>query len=246
MRERILQSVPLFEALVDEELTLLATQCSVRRFDAGDRIFRQGEPADGLYVIEHGAVSIVNDRVGEPVQRLARLGPGGYFGEMGLLDSGERSATAIASEESSVIHVRKQDLIGLLQQRPLLAVKLRAAIIRRHGHNVASAVELSGRREVRTRIDAAVELELPDGSALPVRLENLSPGGACLRDLPDGWRQGLSVRFSIRMPEGEPPLRLEGVVAWRSGPSGGIAFRHHDPPKDEETVRRAIRSLLGR
>jgi CRP-like cAMP-binding protein len=246
VREQILQSVPLFEGLVEEELSLLAQQCSERRFAAGDRVFREGEPADGLYVIERGAVTIVRDTVGEAVQKLARLGPGGYFGEMGLLDSGQRTATAIASEESTLVHVRKQDLVVLLQKRPLLAVKLRAAIIRRHGHNVASAVELSGRREVRTRIDAAVDLELPDGSLLPVRLENLSPGGACLRDLPANWRQGLSVRFSIRLPDDEPPLRVEGMIAWRAGGSGGIAFRHRDRRAGEENVRRAIRLLLGR
>ncbi|MGD2115733.1 MAG: cyclic nucleotide-binding domain-containing protein [Acidobacteriota bacterium] len=246
MRERLLQSVPLFETLLDEELSLLAEQCSERRLGPGQHVFREGEPADGLYVIEQGAVTIVRDTVGQPVQKLARLGPGGFFGEMGLLDSGRRTDTAIASAQTTLLHVRKQDLVLLLQQRPLLAVKLRAAIIRRHGHNVASAVELSGRREVRTRIDAEVDLELPDGKLLPVRLENLSPGGACLRELPRDWRQGLSVRFSIRLPEDEPPLRVEGMVAWRSEDSGGIAFRHRDKRTGEEDVRRAIRLLLGK
>jgi len=246
MREQTLSNVPLFEGLAPDELSLLAAECSERRIAAGERIFREGEPADGLYVVETGAVSIIRDTVGEPVQRLARLGPGGYFGEMGLLDNGTRSATAIASEASTLVHVRKEHLIGLLQQRPLLAVKLRAAIIRRHGHNVASAVELSGRREVRTRIDTQVDLELPDGEVLSVVVENLSPGGACFRGLPRTWTPGRSVRFALRLPEGEPPLALEGSVAWTAARGTGIAFHHRDPRTSQEAIRRAIRLLLGR
>jgi len=238
--------VPLFEGLLDEELAILADSCSERAVGAGERIFREGDPADGLYVIATGAVTIVRDTIGQPVQKLARLGPGGFFGEMGLLDSGQRAATAITSEPCTLLQVRKQDLIGLLKQRPLLAVKLRTAIIRRHGHNVASAVELSGRNEVRTRIDADVELDLDDGSTIQARLENLSPGGACLRDLPPNWQQGRPVRFAVRMPGDAPPLRVEGHIAWRAGSTGGVAFRHRDRHAGEEAIRRAIRLILGR
>lgn len=245
-RERILKAVPLFEGLSDDEVSLLAERCSERRITSGERIFREGDPVDGLYVVETGAVSIVRDAVGQPVQRLARLGPGGYFGEMGLLDNGTRTATALASENGTLVQVRKQDLISLLQQRPLLAVKLRAAIIRRHGHNVASAVELSGRREIRSRIDADVDIELPDGTVLPVQVENLSPGGACLHGLPASWTPGRSVAFALRLPDGEPPLSVEGSVAWKTARSTGIAFHHRDRRAGEESIRRAIRMLLGR
>ncbi len=249
MRHAILKSVPLFEGLSDDEVALLAERCSDRRASAGERIFREGDPVDGLYVVETGAVSIVRDAVGQPVQRLARLGPGGFFGEMGLLDGGTRSASAVASEPTTLVHVRKSDLIALLRQRPLLAVKLRTAIIRRHGHNVASAVELSGRREVRTRIDADVELELPDGSVVRAQVENLSLGGACFRGLPADWTPGRTVRFSLRLPHlpgGEAPLAIEGSVAWRTPRNAGIAFHHRDRQSGEESVRRAIRQLLGR
>ena len=246
MREEILKAVPLFEGLSDDEIALLTERCSERRVASGERVFREGDAADGLYVVEAGAVTIVRDTVGQPVQRLARLGPGGYFGEMGLLDNGVRTASAVASEASTLVHVRKQDLIGLLKQRPLLAVKLRAAIIRRHGHNVASAVELSGRREVRTRIDADIDLELSNGTVVPVQVENLSPGGGCFRGLPADWTLGRSVHFSLRLPDGEPPLALQGSVAWKSPRSTGIAFHHPDRRAGEESIRRAIRLLLGR
>ncbi len=238
-----LRSVPLFEGLAADELALLAVRCSQIRLASSERVFREGDDADGLYVVESGAVSIVREEVGQPVQRLARLGPGGFFGEMGLLDDGRRSATAVVSEPVRLLHVRKEDLLALLKERPLLAVKLRAAIIRRHGHNVASAVQLSGRKEVRTRVDTPVQVEVAGAEPVPARLENLSPGGACFRGLPSSWSPGRPVRFRLTLPKGERLMDLEGAVAWRQGEACGIAFRDAGPA-GEEQIRRVLRRLL--
>lgn len=244
-RLRALREVPLFEDLTDEELQLLAARSPEVRAGAHQVLFREGDPADGLYVIETGTVAIVRGRQGEAVQRLARLGAGGFFGEMGLLDGGVRYADAVTSAPSVLVHVRRQDLLGLFRERPLLAVKLRTAIIRRHGENVASAVQLSGRKELRTRVDTEVELRLQDGSSLPARVENLSPGGACLRGLPESWQTGREVRFALAMPGAESLLSVEGRVAWRNQRAAGIAFRRDVGGAEREAeVRRALRRLL--
>lgn len=243
----LLRGVPLFEDLSENELRLLAGRCSERRLPAGETVFREGDGADGLYVIESGVVSIVRNRVGQPVQRLARLGSGGFFGEMGLLDGGARTATAVTSEPTVLLHVRTGELLRLFHERPLLAVKLRAAVIRRHGENVVSTLQLSGRQELRTRVHTDVELVLADGSVVTSRLENLSPGGACLHRPPAWWKAGREVHFDLRMPGGEILLAVRGRVAWRNPRAAGIAF---DPPARgdvaarEETVRRALRRLL--
>lgn len=247
-RLRALRGVPLFEDLTDDELRLLAGRCSDARLPADSTVFREGQPGDGLYVIQSGVVAIVRDRVGEPVQRLARLGSGGFFGEMGLLDGSPRTATARTTEDSLLLHVRTKDLLQLFQERPLLAIKLRAAIIRRHGENVVSALELSGRRELRTRIDAEVELGLPGGKVHATRLENLSRGGAGVRNPPQDWQPGQKVTFDLRLPGGETLLVQPGRVAWRNERSAGISFEPtegvSDPRLFAERVRRALRRLL--
>lgn len=244
-----LRSVPLFAELSAEDLRLLADRSATLDLPAHRQIFREGDPSDGLYVIQSGAVTIVRDRVGEPMQRLARLGTGGFFGEMGLLEGGPRSASAVTSEASRLLHVRRSDLLAVFQERPLLAVKLRAAIIRRHGENVVSALQLSGRRELRTRVDTEVELELEDATVVPVRIENLSAGGACLRGVPADWRPGRAVRFILRLPGGEHLLAAAGRVAWRDSRATGIAFHGErgaqgEPTPTGEEVRRALRRLL--
>lgn len=249
-RIQALRGVPLFEDLTDDELALLAIRCSERTVERDTRIFREGAAGDGLYVVQAGAVAIVRDRVGEPVQRLARLGSGGFFGEMGLLDGGARTATAIASERCVLLQVRTQDLLQLFQERPLLAIKMRTAVIRRHGENVASALELSGRRELRTRIDADIELGLPGGNVHATRIDNLSRGGAAIRNPPPDWQPGRPVLFDLRLPGGDPLLLRKGRIAWRSDRAAGICFDPagasgaQDPRLAGEEIRRALRRLL--
>ena len=249
-RVQALRGVPLFEDLTDGELRLLAGRCEQKSPGADKTLFREGDPGDGLYVIQEGAVAIVRDRIGEPMQRLARLGSGGFFGEMGLLDGSPRTATAITAQPSVLLHVRTRDVLQLFRERPLLAIKLRAAIIRRHGENVVSALELSGRRELRTRVDAEVELGLPGGAVHATRLENLSRGGAGVRNPPADWQPGKHVLFDLRLPGGEPLLTQPGHIAWRNERAAGICFepgdsvKGSDPRLAGEQVRRALRRLL--
>lgn len=251
-RIEALRGVPLFEDLTDDELALLAGRCDERSLGARETVFEEGAAADGLYVIQSGTVSIVRGKVGQQLQRLARLGSGGFFGEMGLLDGGFRNASAVTAEPTVLVHVRTQELLRLFRERPLLAVKLRTAVIRRHGENVASTLQTSGRRELRTRVDTDVELVLADGSVTTCRIENLSTGGACLRGAPAAWQPGRRVSFTLRLPGGEELLGVDGRVAWRSPNAAGIAFDsvggaggpRRAGPLAAEAVRRSLRRLL--
>jgi len=56
--EAVLRDVPLFKGLTQDELQLLAGCASNVRFDEGERIVRDGDPADTFYVVRHGAVSL--------------------------------------------------------------------------------------------------------------------------------------------------------------------------------------------
>lgn len=75
-------------------------------FADGEPIFDQGDPAADMYVIVSGAVRIVRDAGGSDVE-LAVLGPGEFFGEMGLFAPGPRvaSARAVGATEVEAIDV---------------------------------------------------------------------------------------------------------------------------------------------
>ncbi|HSM81247.1 MAG TPA: EAL domain-containing protein [Nodosilinea sp.] len=74
---------------------VLSPECNIRLFNAGENIFMEGSAADRAYIIESGYVEIFVG-AGEDSLQLNVLGPGDIFGEMGIMDSSPRSASAKA------------------------------------------------------------------------------------------------------------------------------------------------------
>jgi uncharacterized membrane protein len=113
-----LAQVPLFKNLDVTELENLAELVDQVPFKAGEVIFHEHDKGDALYVVEHGAVRIwVRD---EDVQEvtLSELKAGDFFGELAVLDSGERSANATATTDSTLHRLRREDFQGFLLQYP--------------------------------------------------------------------------------------------------------------------------------
>ena len=81
----VLTSVPLFSGLSDDEVDRIASLFKARRFAPGDVVIREGSGGASFYVIDSGeaSVTIRGDEV-------AVLGPGDHFGEIALIDGGER------------------------------------------------------------------------------------------------------------------------------------------------------------
>ena len=86
-----LSRVPLFKRLTPAELEKLAEEVDQADFKAGEVIFNERDKGDALYVVETGSVRIwVMDEDVKPVT-LTELKPGEFFGELAVLDRGERS-----------------------------------------------------------------------------------------------------------------------------------------------------------
>src|SRR5262245_13611101 len=93
---RSLAQVPLFGRLETNELEELAQAIEQVNYNAGDIIFHEHDTADALYVVEEGSVRIwITDEDVKAVT-LAELHPGQFFGEMAVLDRGQRSTSATA------------------------------------------------------------------------------------------------------------------------------------------------------
>ena len=177
------------------------------------------------------------------MQILGRLDPGGFFGEMGLLNRARRLASARTLGPTTLVRITKEDLIDLLAGNPGLELKLRAEVIRRHGLNVSALLGLAGQRDVRIRLGIDVVLRLPDGTRLSVTLENLSLGGVGLSGVPSLWQIGHAVQFQLGLA-GEPDiLDVAGSVTWREGDTVGIAFGPEDAG-NALVVQRALRRFL--
>jgi CRP-like cAMP-binding protein len=89
------------------------------RFEAGDKIFLQGDRGDCMYVVKSGRVNIQAAGM-----VLENIGANGVFGEMSLIDDSPRSAMAIAAEVSEVMRVDGNAFQDLVRQDPEFALRL--------------------------------------------------------------------------------------------------------------------------
>jgi hypothetical protein len=185
-------------------------------------------------------VTVFKDKVGRPMQLLARVGPGELLGELSLFDETERTASARAATDCRIVHIPRQPLVEILAEEPHLAMRIQNTAARRRSLNSAAALELGQQSEVRIRLRAPVRLYLPDGHVVAAELANLSVGGMALTGTPPDWVVGNTVRFELRS-EGET-LQVEGRVAWSQEGAVGVAFLTQ-APGHERMVYRMLRRL---
>jgi CRP-like cAMP-binding protein len=239
-RLALLTQVPLFADLSADEIGRLAEFFREEFQPTNHRVFSHGDDARQFYVIRDGAVAIFKDEVGKPVQLQTRLGPGDYFGEMGLFDGFRRSASARTSAPTRLLAIDKDDLLRFLDRHPGVAVKLQVAAARRHSENVIQALNLGTRNEVRIRLDKPVTIDLGYQSR-PMRIVNLSLGGLCLAGAPAAWQKGREIHGTLAFAS--ETLELHARVSWREDETVGLAFLSSNLDQDLR-VQRLLRRLL--
>jgi len=118
----ILESIPLLQHLNRAEFQALRVIAQERCFAAGQEIFREGAPGDGVYFVKSGLVEISG---GTGARRVfSRLGPGEFFGEMAVIELQPRSAAAIAAENTEVFFLPRGEMLVFIQHSPALAFAL--------------------------------------------------------------------------------------------------------------------------
>ena len=115
-----LANLPLFEALEPASLHELILRARVVALEAGQVLFRQGEPSSSLYVVVDGAVTPIAE--GDARRKLAVLERGDFVGEIGLVTQQPRNATVAALVDSKLIAIDRGVLFPLMRQEPKLAL----------------------------------------------------------------------------------------------------------------------------
>lgn len=118
-KTEILRRIPLFQHMTYKELLAILGIARGRQFEKGQSIIEEGQQGDELYVLFRGKVDVSKNGL-----RIAQLKAGGHFGEMGLVDQAPRSATVVATEDTSAISVDRDSLLKLMRRDSLVAVKL--------------------------------------------------------------------------------------------------------------------------
>jgi CRP/FNR family cyclic AMP-dependent transcriptional regulator len=118
-----LAKVPLLARLSTAQRAALARLATTRSYRPGALVVRQGDTSMSCYVILSGRVRIEQE-VGDTRLPLRSLGPGGFFGEMGLIDDMPRSATVVATEPTECALLAKWDFRNELREDPDIALAL--------------------------------------------------------------------------------------------------------------------------
>jgi CRP-like cAMP-binding protein len=149
-RAAVLARTELFSGIDLATRRRIAEHVAERVVERGQSVFTQGQPGDRMYVLAEGAVKLfVSSRDGDIVE-LVRHRPPATFGEIALLDGGPRSASAEATEPSTLLVMTRAELVALLRAEDQVAdalLRTLGTIVRRTTRQVTDLafLDLQGR-----------------------------------------------------------------------------------------------------
>jgi CRP/FNR family transcriptional regulator, cyclic AMP receptor protein len=123
MDAKQLQGVAIFSGLSKKELEDLARWTDEVRVEEGYELAKEGAFAHEFFVIEEGSATVVQHG-----EQIAELGPGDFFGEIGLLETERRTASVIAATPMRLIVMFQREFKQMEQAMPAVADRVRSAI----------------------------------------------------------------------------------------------------------------------
>ena len=122
--ENTLRSCQLFVGLPAADIAAVASFALTKHLAKGDYLFREGDPAQGFYIVQRGAINVHRVSAAGKEQVIHIFRPIESFAEAALASAGGYPADARATEASAVVLVPKRDFIALLRSRPELAPRM--------------------------------------------------------------------------------------------------------------------------
>jgi len=167
--DEVLRRGALFARLDDEAAAELHGAMSEVRYRRGQEIFAEGDPGDSLFVIASGRVKVVRSNAEGRETVLGVLGAGMLFGELAVIDAGERDASALALDDCVLLRLSGAEANRRLDERAdwaIMVMGLMARRLRRANDVVADLVFADvPTRVARTLIDLADQFGVQDEPA---------------------------------------------------------------------------------
>lgn len=127
----LLREMDIFTPLSDKDIDHLASGISERSFDTDTFICREGNKADSMYIIKQGIVSVTILGKSDKTIDVAKIGAGGFFGEISLFTGKPRTASVCARTNILVYEISKKDLEPILRAKPGLSKQFSKIILGR-------------------------------------------------------------------------------------------------------------------
>jgi CRP-like cAMP-binding protein len=238
---KLLKQASPFSTLDGERLRRLAARLERLEVPTGETIIRKGEPGEECYVLRSGRVEVLASGAQGDERILATLDPGSLFGEAALLTDGLRNATVRVLEPSTLLVLRRRDLLEVLgedrqtRERMLELVRMRDRPRRVRGIEVHHRTTITG-ETITTLKDARRDTNhrlSPAGWFVWQRLD----GEHTLRDLTSEYVATYEASASHAVVEAVVGLVAAGFVEGVKPSSEVIA----EEPTLWQRVRAAIR-----
>ncbi len=123
-----LRAIPFLRELHDEELASFASLLAVRNCKPSERILEEGTPPDTFYIIADGVIH-VRRRANTREMLLARLGAGGFFGEVNLFDPGVATASIYTVKPTRLLCISYVDFHAYMEANPRAGYKISSGLM---------------------------------------------------------------------------------------------------------------------
>jgi CRP/FNR family cyclic AMP-dependent transcriptional regulator len=209
---RAMAGTALLKGIPDQTLRRLAESGTIRQYRRGTYLFHQGDDAPTVFFLWTGRVEISSLSVTGHRQLHTTLGEPQFFGELGVLGNMDRTATAMALEETTVWAVTGEIFLDFLAKHPDVSRALLAALARQvHAHEAFPEdllfLDLKGRvaKRLLQLVSPTLEQLPPDGVVLPSVVTHADLASLCggsrenvTRILSEFQRRGLVERNERR------------------------------------------------
>jgi len=138
-----LRRVPFFAVLPLDDLKSLAAHCTVRRLARDEMLFNEGDPSDGLFVVQAGGVKVFKMAETGREQVLVVERAGSTLGELPLFDGGSLPASAAAIEDSTLLYLPKREFLDLCRRNTEVAFAVIRTLAWRFRYMTSLVEELS-------------------------------------------------------------------------------------------------------
>ncbi len=140
-----LRHVSLFALLDDEELAVLAAQVEVRKFAPRQRIYKIGDPGRSAFIMLWGDVRVTTVDEDHQEVLIDQPGHGEFFGFASMLEETPHQTNALAMEETACVEVSREDILILLQKKPMAGMDM-LTVLGRQFHASQHLVRLRAQR----------------------------------------------------------------------------------------------------
>lgn len=171
----VLQQTALFAGLSQPELQTLAARTVRKLFSAGELLFSEGEPCNGLHIIARGRVRIFKTSMSGREQVLAANGPGESVAELPVFDGGPYPASAVAIEDVEIAFISRRDFHAYCLEHPEVALKVLSVVGARLRRLVGIIEELSFTTIRQRLISVLLKLAQSEGKKSARGIEFLLP-----------------------------------------------------------------------